>query len=202
MKINEKRYDSKRRCIAMQRGFSLVELLVALVIGLIIILGAGQLFLTGFLNFRQVQLLGDKQSALTFASETLVRDIRRAKTDCTSAPDCISFNGGELTLFVANRDDVAGCDPGDEVTKTYWVREADGENVMQVRMDCDGLSSPINEPITGGFSTSGFSAQPGAVDGVWLLTFDLLSNARNPADSESIVFRVVNRTTAMQSFGS
>ncbi|SRR5690554_5680905 len=196
MQINEKRYDLAGPGLVGQKGFSLVELLVALVIGLIIILGAGQLFLTGFLNFRQVQLLGDKQSALTFATETLVRDIRRAKIDT------ITFDSGELQLEVANRNDVLACNPGDPVTKTYWVREADGENVMQVRMDCDGLSDPINEPIAGGFSASGFSAQPGAVDGVWLLTFELLSNARNSTDSESIVFRAVNRTTAMQSFGS
>ena len=76
----EKAFLSRGFC-PLQKGFSLVELMVALIIGLVIILGAGQLFLTGFINFRQVQLLGEKQSALTYATETLVRDIRRAR-DC------------------------------------------------------------------------------------------------------------------------
>ena len=40
-------------------GFSLVELMVALVVGLIIILGAGQLFLTVFQTSRQVETLGE-----------------------------------------------------------------------------------------------------------------------------------------------
>ncbi|WP_438584008.1 PilW family protein, partial [Billgrantia desiderata] len=61
-----------------QAGFTLIELMVALVIGLIIILGAGQLFLMGFQTFRQIELLSNKQAALTFATETLIRDIRRA----------------------------------------------------------------------------------------------------------------------------
>ncbi|WP_444676732.1 PilW family protein [Halomonas sp. E19] len=61
-----------------QAGFTLVELMVALVIGLIIILGAGQLFLMGFQTFRDIEELSKKQAALTFVTETLIRDVRRA----------------------------------------------------------------------------------------------------------------------------
>lgn len=178
-----------------QMGFSLVELLVALVIGLIIILGAGQLFLTGFLNFRQVQLLGDKQSALTFASETLVRDIRRAK-------DVSEFVGSDgtakLRMMVANRGDVAGCSVDDIVAKDYWVEEDGGENVLKVSTSC-GTVGPFSEPIVSGFASEGFSfSQDASVDAVWVLTFDLLSNAESQDDFDSYEFRAVNRTTAMQ----
>ncbi len=80
-------------------GFSLVELMVAMVIGLVIILGAGQLFLNGFQSFRQVEALGDKQAALTFVSDVLVREIRRGDFD----PDRYEFRSAEdgesCTLF-------------------------------------------------------------------------------------------------------
>lgn len=60
------------------RGFTLVELIVALAIGLIITLAAGQLFLNGLLNFKKLEELSDRQAALTFVSDVLMNDIRRA----------------------------------------------------------------------------------------------------------------------------
>ncbi|MWJ29035.1 prepilin-type N-terminal cleavage/methylation domain-containing protein [Halomonas sediminis] len=62
-----------------QKGFTLVELMVAMVIGTIIVLGAGQLFLTTFQTFRQVDELSRKQETLIFAANTLVRSIRRGE---------------------------------------------------------------------------------------------------------------------------
>lgn len=60
------------------RGFTLVELMVALAIGLIISLAAGQLFLNGLRNFQKIEELSDRQAALTFVSDVLLNDIRRA----------------------------------------------------------------------------------------------------------------------------
>ncbi|MGM0985153.1 MAG: PilW family protein [Pseudomonadota bacterium] len=62
-------------------GFSLVELMVALVIGLLIIVGAGQLFLTVMQTNRQVELLSDKQAAITYVTEDLIREVRRGEFD-------------------------------------------------------------------------------------------------------------------------
>lgn len=186
--------------VARQAGLSLVELLVSLVIGLVVALGAGQLYLSGFLNFRQVQLLGDKQSALMFAAETLVRDIRRAN-DVDKA-----MVGGmaKLRVRVDNRGDLssAGCPPGDEVTKDYWVEEDGGENVLKVSTSC-GAVGPFSEPIVSGFSSGGFSfSQDASVNAVWVLNFELLSSVETPGLSDSYEFRAVNRTLAIQAFGS
>ncbi|MFB9866105.1 PilW family protein [Vreelandella sulfidaeris] len=54
-----------------QQGFTLVELMVAMAIGTVIILGAGQLFLTTFQTFRTVDQVSRKQEALIFAASTL-----------------------------------------------------------------------------------------------------------------------------------
>lgn len=60
-----------------QRGFTLVELMVAMMIGTIIILGAGQLFLTTFQTFQQVDEVSRKQENLVFIAQRLTREIRQ-----------------------------------------------------------------------------------------------------------------------------
>jgi prepilin-type N-terminal cleavage/methylation domain-containing protein len=60
-----------------QRGFTLVELMVAMVIGTIIILGAGQLFLTTFQTFQNVDKISRKQENLVFIAQRITREIRQ-----------------------------------------------------------------------------------------------------------------------------
>lgn len=62
-----------------QTGFTLVELMVAMVIGTVIILGAGRLLLTTFTTFERVETISRQQEALIFAAQTLTRDIRRGQ---------------------------------------------------------------------------------------------------------------------------
>ena len=54
-----------------QGGFTLVELMVAMAIGTVIILGAGQLFLTTFQTFQAVDNVSRKQETLIFAVNAL-----------------------------------------------------------------------------------------------------------------------------------
>ncbi|RCV87020.1 PilW family protein [Billgrantia montanilacus] len=168
-----------------QRGFSLIELMVALVIGLIIILGAGQLFLMGFQTFRQTELMGNKQAALTFATEMLIRDIRRANT----INDDSVFN-----LVVPNNGDLASCGSGANVTKEYWVEEFNGENTLMLKVGCPTVPE-FTEPLVGGFVSGGFPMPSSLGDGVWELVFRLESGvADNP---DEFTFHAVNRNAAV-----
>lgn len=60
-----------------QKGFTLVELMVSMAIGTVIILGAGQLFLTTFQTFQTVDQVSRKQEALIFAVSTLTEAGRK-----------------------------------------------------------------------------------------------------------------------------
>ncbi|RBI67820.1 prepilin-type cleavage/methylation domain-containing protein [Vreelandella sulfidaeris] len=60
-----------------QQGFTLVEIMVAMAIGTVIILGAGQLFLTTFQTFQNVDKVSRKQEALVFAVSTLTENGRQ-----------------------------------------------------------------------------------------------------------------------------
>lgn len=64
-----------------QKGFTLVELMVAMAIGTIIILGAGQLFLTTFQTFQNVDKVSRKQEALVFAVNLLAEEGRKGNID-------------------------------------------------------------------------------------------------------------------------
>jgi len=60
-----------------QRGFTLTEVMVAMAIGLVIVLGAGQLFLGTLKTHRHVDMLSRQQEALIFAVTTMTQTLRR-----------------------------------------------------------------------------------------------------------------------------
>src|SRR5690554_6176448 len=63
-----------------------MELMVALAVGSLIVLTASQLFFNGALGFKKIEGLSERQAALTFVTDVLMEDIRRADlaVDCGS----------------------------------------------------------------------------------------------------------------------
>lgn len=175
-------------------GFSLVELMVAMVVGLIIILGAGQLFLTVFQSGRQVEALGERQAALNFAAEVLLRDARRSFWAASE------WDEGTLRLVVPNRGDAVGCE---DVYKEYFVVESDAENFLAVRQGCALDELGDAQEIVGGFSDNGFLVEPmpsGATslaEGYGALIRFFLSS-RHLANDDVIEFYAINRTASVQ----
>ncbi|WP_311064869.1 prepilin-type N-terminal cleavage/methylation domain-containing protein [Halomonas sp. DWK9] len=60
-----------------QRGFTLTEVMVAMAMGLLIVIGAGQLFLGTLHTFRHVDTLSRQQEALVFAVSTITHTLRQ-----------------------------------------------------------------------------------------------------------------------------
>lgn len=60
------------------RGFTLIELMVAMLLGLIVIAGVVSVFLAGQQSYRTNQALGDVQDSSRIAFELMARDIRDA----------------------------------------------------------------------------------------------------------------------------
>lgn len=61
-----------------QSGLSLIEVMIALALGLLLIIGAGQIYLGSKMSYRVNEGLAHIQEAGRFASETLARNIRMA----------------------------------------------------------------------------------------------------------------------------
>ncbi len=69
-------------------GLTLIELMVAMVLGLIVIAGVASVFLANMRSYRTNAALGDVQSSARIAFELMTRDIRDAgSTGCNSAND-------------------------------------------------------------------------------------------------------------------
>jgi len=84
------------------RGFSLVELMVALVITLILLAGIGQIFLSSKKSFVIQDSLGRMQENGRYAMETLAQDVRRAgfwggNADITTIEDHVGGTGKVAT---------------------------------------------------------------------------------------------------------
>lgn len=60
-------------------GFTLVELMVALVIGLLLIFAAGQLYLMSKKNFDSMKYLSERQESLLYLTELLSTDVRTSE---------------------------------------------------------------------------------------------------------------------------
>lgn len=182
------------------RGFSLVELMVAMVVSLAVILGAGQLFISLSQTSQRITLLSEKQAAVNFAVETLLWDIRRAGD--------IDVYGGELTLRVRNRGDMPACGSNDRVDKVYSLGQTasgeEGSYSIQVRRRCVPVGSSPDEldghgppaPLVGGFVKDGFgvSLLPDGLAGVEV-TLSLLP-LREGGDPDVLTFHAVNRAAA------
>ncbi len=63
-----------------KRGFTLVELLVAMVLGIFLVGGAIQIFVSGKAAYNEMQRLGELQSETRFLSDFILKDLRAAES--------------------------------------------------------------------------------------------------------------------------
>lgn len=68
-------------------GFSLVELMVALVIGLLVVFGASSIFVSMKGSFNRLGGLADRQEAIRYISDSIMMDVRVSDEVCHD-PDC------------------------------------------------------------------------------------------------------------------
>lgn len=104
-----------------QAGFTLVELMVALLIGSIVVLGAGYLFFTTFQTFQKVDELSRKQETVIFAAHTLSDGIRQSEDG-----DSLLY---DLQCEV-NKDEDGQCQ--------CTLRDMDGKNAGEPLLTFDG----------------------------------------------------------------
>ncbi|HWX67140.1 MAG TPA: prepilin-type N-terminal cleavage/methylation domain-containing protein [Rhodanobacter sp.] len=107
-------------------GFTLIELMVAMLLGLIVIGGVVSVFLANQRSYRTNQALSDVQDSSRIAFEMMARDIRDAGlTGCS--------NGGRVANVLNNA-------PGGTATAKWW---ANWNNVV------NGYDGATGDPATG-----------------------------------------------------
>jgi prepilin-type N-terminal cleavage/methylation domain-containing protein len=149
-----------RSGLKFQRGFSLVELMVALVIGLVIVLGAGQLFLMGVNTFRQVERISERQEALRAISDIISFDIRSSSRVLSDAGD----DQLELEYFSGARKDDIYCGLVDDLARVLY-RFEEGEGLyMQYSCGDTPLDLSPSELIVSSISSASFEVGDNYVD--------------------------------------
>lgn len=158
-----------------QHGFTLVELMVALVIGFLIILGAGQLYLTVFKNFKQVAMLGEKQAVLNFLADTLVRDIRRAEL-IAPKDNGVMLQIEDKYILYALGDSTA---------------ESVGEDGRSIMLESEG------QPLVNGLIDADKAFEVKAIGGgLYKIIVKLRSVRGSDVNPEVFTFHAMNRTEA------
>lgn len=119
-----------------QQGFTLIELMVSLVIGLIIILGASQLFIASRESFDRIEILAERQQSLRFLSDSISLDVRTAD----SGRMVVSGAGSTLTLtYTENRENDPYCTAGQKLTGLVYQFES-SENTLKLSPECDSVA--------------------------------------------------------------
>ncbi|QGX38572.1 PilW family protein [Permianibacter aggregans] len=151
---------SRRRYSKQQSGYTMVEMLIAGVLGLILLAGVGQLFIGSNQTFRMQRQLADIQDSGRFVLWMLKNDIEHygLKLDASKVPDALDTaywvdGGGNVSdsitvAFDGNADerDCAGSevddDDGDgfpEIQNRYYVQDG---NFM-----CEGNGGGAAQPM-------------------------------------------------------
>ncbi|MGS2742348.1 PilW family protein [Halomonas sp. LS-001] len=177
--------------MSRQTGISLIELMVALAIGGIIILGAGQLYLSMLTTFQQVEALSRRQEVLIFIADTLIRDLRNAQ----------SIVPGTHSLELAvPRDPWSNC-PDTLLQKNYYLSGSEtGRYSLNVSECIEPGGWVSSQPLIQGLHSANAFSVEGNSDGRYQLTLHL--TADNSAGYETFVVNVQNRLAALAHAGT
>jgi len=89
----------------LSQGFALIELMVAMLIGLVVIGGATTIVLTVMQTYRQTQEVNQLHESIRFVTDILTRDVR-GMTDDAELP----AEGGVSDTFEMLSDGFSGCE--------------------------------------------------------------------------------------------
>lgn len=125
-----------------QRGFTLVELMVAMIIGSIIVLGSGQLFLSTFSTFNKVDEISRQQEAVVFIAQVLGPALRQSQDILPDKRFELSCQIASERCVCAVRDMQEGNQPLMNFYKQFDEEQAlDGGNCAEERENIATLVS-------------------------------------------------------------
>lgn len=177
-------------------GFSLVELMVALLVGLLITLGAFQLFVTSRQNFDQASAIMERQETLRYLVDSISYDVRSA-----DFIGVLSSNNARLSLTFNKQNSY--CNGADKYRLDYYRQT--GSTEIIVELVCDGAAG-TTQPVVVGVGSIEFNySQPATASSgaystiptgpVGLMITITLVDEKGRLQNEEFTFRVANRTS-------
>ena len=142
-----------------QAGFSLVELMIAITLGLVVLLAVGSIYMGSRQTYRVQEDNARMQEAGRYALEVIGRSLRQAGADAE-----MTFNPTAITLTcgaAAPCNSIAGANGGttDTLTVQFYAGREELDNDTApggwVTRDCTGGQAAVNTVITNTFSVTG-----------------------------------------------
>jgi type IV pilus assembly protein PilW len=133
-----------------QRGFSLVELMVALVLGLLVIGGVGGVFLSQRELYRQNENLARMQENARYAFEVMARSLREAGGNLCGASNVANVLKGQSTYWWANWDNAVRGFEGGNTTHDSQFPQPVGTDPAKRVANTDAIivmSGVLNEGV-------------------------------------------------------
>lgn len=124
-----------------QRGLTLVELMVALVLGLVVIGAVVNLFLTNRQTYRTTENLARMQENLRFAFELMARDVREAGATACGATNFANVLNGTPATWSWQGESLTAYAPGETLPSPAPSNVAAGSPVLSIVKGSD----PSNE---------------------------------------------------------
>ncbi|GAA0576377.1 PilW family protein [Halomonas salifodinae] len=115
-------------------GFSLIELMVALVIGLLVVFGASSIFVAMKGSFNRLGAMSERQEAVRFLSDSILMDIR--------VSDGILLNYPEFVIGIPKRTHGSLYCSTDQDYDVYY-RVSGGE--VEVAKDCNNDGDVVDD---------------------------------------------------------
>lgn len=125
-----------------QRGMNLVELMIAMALGLVVVAGAGQIFLSNTQAFRLQDSVSNMQQSSQLVMEMILADIRRAGLDMGTAsyvPAGVAGGFAGKHRFTNSATTPGLLLSSDEMTISYVASEA--------TTDCEGNNAAVGATV-------------------------------------------------------
>lgn len=148
-----------------QSGLSLIELLVAMGLGLILVVGIGTVYLGSRQTYRMQEANARVQETGRFALEAIGRSLRQAGADANITANVTALtaqcdDGTGTCTAIAGTNGAAGAP--DTLTVQFYAGmdepDSDGDGVWEAR-DCLGNRANANNLVTNAFALSGTDLQ-------------------------------------------
>lgn len=177
-----------------QSGFTLIELMIALVLGLLVVLGATQLFLTSSQSFRSIEDINKQQEVVSYVSSVIGYEVRIARggTGPVGAGGNIVDESNRLKIeFDFKSEYMPYCPAGSDhmFGVEYFIDIEDSSLVMQA--NCDGVKQGEQEVING-ISDIQFTTEK---IGVYVDVALTLEPSGTPPSSETIAMRFTRHSS-------
>lgn len=192
MHVNNKLMKSS---LSRESGFSLVELMVALVVGLLISYAAFQVFLSVKQSQESVEDLSGRQEAFRFLSEVLFLDLRGVGRN----GEVVSISDGYRIEYDPPRVGADYCSSGQALESVSYTLSS---GVVSTVIDCEGVAPGAASPIIGGLDSGGLVIDELVSETAFRVTliFEPISAAETTS-SRTFEFHVANKDQILMQNG-